>query len=144
MAPKNKQPQELSASGPKDKVSFVTAQNGIKVPANREQPGLSISLKEYDYIKDKIGNISCKSNNFSNWKFASIGVFFSAVLAIVPFIRDAKFLEIVITGCVMGVAIIAFFILRFLAVKYQADDETTKNDVVKHMDLIKDRFYGNG
>ena len=60
MAPKNKQSQELSASGPKDKVSFVTTQNGITVPANREQPGLSISLKEYDYIKDKIGKISCK------------------------------------------------------------------------------------
>ena len=76
--------------------------------------------------------------------FASIGVFFSAVLAIVPFIRDAKYPEIVITSCVMGLAIIAFFILRYLAKKYQTDDESTKNDVIKHMDLIKDRFYGNG
>lgn len=143
MDPKYKQIQELSASGPEDKISFVTTQNGIKVPANREQPGLSISLKEYDFIKEKVNKISCQSNNFSNWKFASVGIFFSAVLAMIPFVIDRKFFEGVITGCIICIAIVAFFILRHLAKKYQKDDEATKQDVVNHMDLIKNRFYDN-
>ena len=61
----------------------------------------------------------------------------------IPFVIDRKFFEGVITGCIICVAIVAFFILRYLAMKFQKDDEATKQDVVNHMDLIKNRFYDN-
>ena len=123
------------------KTSTVTVPQGLLVPANREQEAISISRKEFHYLRDKISKIFCKAHSFSNGAFASFGVCTSSIFALIGFIKDENKTCIIITSFILVISIITFFILYSLSKKIEQNDIEIKSDIIKHMNIIEDRFY---
>lgn len=121
--------------------STVTVQQGLVVPANREQEAITISRKEFHFLKNKISNISCKANTFSNLFSADVGICGSAGLSLIPFISDRKKTLIIISVFIIIVTVIAGIIFFLLSKKFKDNDTQTKEDVVNHMNIVEDRFY---
>lgn len=121
--------------------STITVQQGLVVPANRQQDAITISRKEFIFLRDKVEKISCKANTFSNIGFAAVGIIGSAIFALIPFIKEKDKFLITISIFVIIVSIITSVISFKLSKKSEQTDYEIKSDTIKHMKLVEDRFF---
>lgn len=121
--------------------SIITVQQRLVVPANREQEAISISRKEFHYLRDKIKGISCKANTFSNFGFTSLGIFGSALIALIPFIKEKDKILISISSGIILLTLFAMIVFFTLSKKTETKDLEVKTDTIKQMNIIEDRFY---
>lgn len=133
--------EEVSKTNPKDKASVYSLGTTINIPKNRSIDGLTMSLDEFHYMKNKIKKISCSCNDLQNWSFAAFSVAGSAFVTLISFCQKDKIFELVITIVVMAIGLISGFVLRFFAKKMEKTDESTKIDVNAYLNIIERKFY---
>ena len=122
-------------------ISTVTIQQGLVVPANREQEAITISRKEFNHLREKVQHIFCKANTFSNIGYTSIGIFSSGLISLIPFIKNKEQSLIIASLIIMGLSLISAISFLILSKKTEHNDLEIQADTIKLMNLIEDRFY---